>query len=78
LNELDPIDKGDQIMSYINESTLHHCAHTDNESHEIRALVSTGAQITLISKEIYETKVSGYPTLEPPLKSVILLTLFGN
>jgi hypothetical protein len=29
-------------------------------------------------KKNYETKVSGYPTLEPPLQSVILLTLFGN
>jgi hypothetical protein len=50
LNELDPTDKGDKIINYINESSLHHCIHTDNESHEIRALVSTGAQITLISK----------------------------
>jgi hypothetical protein len=50
LNELDPINKGDKIINYINESTLHHCIHTDNESHETRALVRTGAQITLISK----------------------------
>jgi hypothetical protein len=78
----DKYNKDDTHGTYqISVDGLMSCPHLELEliSTKVTALTDTGANVTLMSQQLYEQLVSaGLPTEELPVKGTILVSAFGH
>jgi hypothetical protein len=76
-----PDEREQTITQFIGDAKLKKCPHINIKfgNKKVKALVNSCSQVRLLSREIYdEQTLSGHPTLEIPLQSMVLITASHN